>query len=133
MKLYKKDIMSAKENDEMADWRMSFKENCNCAKIIDKALNENYADNRLDTDKALDTVVAVYGAERVNHVLAAQVVNHDWDGRYHNDVKAWAREQTKELSAEFMEDSRDYYLTAHPILIDGLITKVIQREKSIKE
>lgn len=131
--LYKEDMMTAKENGEMADWRMSFKENCNCAKAIDKALNENYADNRLDTDKALDTILTEYSAERVTHVLAAQVVNHDWDGRYHNDVKAWAKEQTKELSAEFMEDSRDYYLNAHPILIDGLATKVMQREKEIEK
>lgn len=131
--LYKEDMMTAKENGEMADWRMSFKENCNCAKAIDKALNENYADNRLETDKALDTVLAEYSAERVTHVLAAQVVNHDWDGRYHNDVKAWAKEQTKELSAEFMEDSRDYYLNAHPILIDGLASKVMQREKEIEK
>lgn len=92
--LYKNDMMTAKENGEMADWRSSFKENCNCAKAIDKALNDNFADNHLDTDKALDTVVAEYGAERVTHVLAAQVVNHDWDGRYHNDVKTWAKEQT---------------------------------------
>lgn len=131
--LYKEDMMTAKENGEMADWRSSFKENCNCAKAIDKALNENYADNRLETDKALDTVLAEYSAERVTHVLAAQVVNHDWDGRYHNDVKAWAKEQTKELSAEFMEDSRDYYLNAHPILIDGLASKVMQREKEIEK
>lgn len=131
--LYMNDMMTAKENGEMADWRSSFKENCNCAKAIDKALNENYADNRLETDKALDTVLAEYSAERVNHVLAAQVVNHDWDGRYHNDVKAWAKEQTKELSAEFMEDSRDYYLNAHPILIDGLASKVMQREKEIEK
>lgn len=130
--LYKEDMMTAKENGEMADWRMSFKENCNCAKAIDKALNENYTDNRLDTDKALDTVLAEYSAERVTHVLAAQVVNHDWDGRYHNDVKAWAKEQTKELSAEFMEDSRDYYLNAHPILIDGLATTVMRKEKELE-
>lgn len=130
--LYKNDMMTAKENGEMADWRSSFKENCNCAKAIDKALNENFADNHLDTDKALDTVVAEYGAERVTHVLAAQVVNHDWDGRYHNDVKAWAKEQTKELSAEFMEDSRDYYLNAHPILIDGLATTVMRKEKELE-
>ena len=131
--LYMNDMMTAKENGEMTDWRSSFKENCNCARAIDKALNENYADNRLETDKALDTVLAEYSAERVNHVLAAQVVNHDWDGRYHNDVKAWAKEQTKELSAEFMEDSRDYYLNAHPILIDGLASKVMQREKEIEK
>lgn len=131
MKLYKKDMITAKGNGEIADWRMSFLESCSCATAIDKALNENYANNRLDTDKVLDTVVAEYGTERVNHVLAAQVVNHDWDGRYHTNVKTWAKEQVKELSAEFIKNSQYYFLTAHPILIDGLITKVIQREKEM--
>ena len=56
--LYKTDLMTAKENGAMADWRSRFKENCNCAKAIDKALNDNFADNHLDTDKALDTVVS---------------------------------------------------------------------------
>jgi len=129
MELYKNDMMVAKEKNELAVWRDSFRESCKCAKAIDKALNDNFADNRLDTDKALDTVIAEYSEERVLHILAAQVVNHDWDGRYHNNVKAWAKEQVKGLSAEFMEDSRDYYLNAHPILIDGLVTKVMQREK----
>lgn len=127
--LYKNDMITAKENGKMADWRISFNESCNCAKAIDKALNDNFADNYLDTDKTFDTVVDEYGAERVTHIIAAQVVNHDWDGRYHNDVKAWAREQTKELSAEFMEDSRKYYLNAHPILIDGLVTTIMRKEK----
>lgn len=129
--LYKNDIIIAKENGEMADWRISFNESRNCAKAIDKALNDNFADNYLDTDKTFDTVVDEYGAERVTHVLAAQVVNHDWDGRYHNDVKVWAREQTKELSAKFMEDSRKYCLNAHPIVIDGLATTIMRKEKEL--
>lgn len=129
--LYKNDMITAKENGEMADWRISFNESRNCARAIDKALNDNFADNYLDTDKTFDTVVDEYGAERVTHIIAAQVVNHDWDGRYHNDVKAWAREQTKELSAEFMEDSRKYCLNAHPILIDGLATTIMRKEKEL--
>ena len=131
--LYKNDIMFAKENSEIEEWRSSFNENRSCARAIDKALSDNFADNHLDTDKALDTVIADYGAERVTHVLAAQVVNHDWDGRYHNDVKAWAKEQTKDLSAEFIEKSRDYYLSSHPILIDGLASTVMTREKELEK
>lgn len=131
--LYKNDVMFAKENSEIEEWRSSINENRSCARAIDKALSDNFADNHLDTDKALDTVIAEYGAERVTHVLAAQVVNHDWDGRYHNDVKAWAKEQTKDLSAEFIEKSRDYYLSSHPILIDGLASTVMTREKELEK
>lgn len=126
LSLYEKDIMTAKEDGEMTDWRISFKENCNCAKAIDKALNDNYKNGFLDTGKTLDTVFSEFGKERVLHVLAAQVVNHDWDGRYYSDVKAWAREQTKGLSAEFMEDSRDYFLNAHPIFINSLIVMIMK-------
>ena len=131
--LYKNDMMFAKENSEIEEWRSSFNENRSCARAIDKALSDNFADNHLDTDKALDTVIAEYGAERVTHVLAAQVVNHDWDGRYHSDVKAWAKEQMKDLSAEFIEKSRDYYLSSHPILIDGLASTVMTREKELEK
>lgn len=129
--LYTKDRITAKENGETAECLNSFKENRSCAAAIDKALNENYSENRLDTDKALNTVVEQFGIERVNHVLAAQIVNHDWDGRYHNDVKAWAKEHMKDYSAEFIEDSRSYYLNAHPVLIDGLASKAMVMQNEI--
>lgn len=129
--LYTKDRITAKENGETAECLNSFKENRSCAAAIDKALNENYSENRLDTDKALNTVVEQFGIERVNHVLSAQIVNHDWDGRYHNDVKAWAKEQMKDYSAEFIEDSRSYYLNAHPVLIDGIASKAMVRQNEI--
>lgn len=129
--LYKNDMITAKEKDEITDWQSSLRENLNCARAIDNTLNSNFSDNRLDTDKVLDAVIKDYGAERVSHVLAAQIINNDWDGRYHNDVKAWAKEQTNGLSDGFMKDSRDYYLTAHPVLIDSLAAKVIQREKEL--
>lgn len=129
--LYKNDMITAKEKDEITDWQSSLRENLNCARAIDNTLNSNFSDNRLDTDKVLDAVIKDYGAERVSHVLAAQIINNNWDGRYHNDVKAWAKEQTNGLSDGFMKDSRDYYLTAHPVLIDSLAAKVIQREKEL--
>ena len=92
--LYKNDMITAKEKDEITDWQSSLRENLNCARAIDNTLNSNFSDNRLDTDKVLDAVIKDYGAERVSHVLAAQIINNNWDGRYHNDVKAWAKEQT---------------------------------------
>lgn len=124
----KDDILTAKENDRLSEWRASFRENGNCAKALDKAMNDNFADNRMDTKKVLETVVAEYGFERTAHVLAAQVFNHDWDGRYSRDVKDWAKEQMKDFSADFIEDSRDYYLNAHPILIDGVASRAMSEQ-----
>ena len=131
--LYKYDKEIAKQNGEIEICIKSFKQNKECAKAIDEALNENFSDNRLNVDKVIDTVVADFGIERVTHVLAAQVANHDWDGRYHNDVKDWAKEQIKGFSSEFIEESRDYYLTAHPILIDGLSSTVMVRQKELEK
>ena len=128
------DLLASKEKDQLAEWRASFRENGSCAKALDKAMSDNFADNRMDTKKVLDTVVDEFGFERTAHVLAAQVFNHDWDGRYHSDVKKWAKEQMKEFSADFIEESRDYYLTAHPILIDGVAkTAMTEQVKEISQ
>ena len=128
------DLLASKEKDQLAEWRASFRENGSCAKALDKAMSDNFADNRMDTKKVLDTVVDEFGFERTAHVLAAQVFNHDWDGRYHSDVKDWAKEQMKDFSADFIEESRDYYLTAHPILIDGVAkTAMTEQVKEISQ
>lgn len=128
------DLLASKEKDQLAEWRASFRENGNCAKALDKAMSDNFADNRMDTKKVLDTVVAEFGFERTAHVLTAQVFNHNWDGRYHSDVKDWAKEQMKDFSADFIEESRDYYLNSHPILIDGVAkTAMTEQVKEISQ
>lgn len=128
------DLLASKEKDQLAEWRASFRENGSCAKALDKAMSDNFTDNRMDTKKVLDTVVAEFGFERTAHVLAAQVFNHDWDGRYHSDVKDWAKEQMKDFSADFIEESRDYYLNSHPILIDGIAkTAMTEQVKEISQ
>jgi len=131
---YKDDLLTAKEKDRLAEWRASFRENGNCAKALDKAMNDNFADNRMDTKKVLDTVVAEFGFERTAHVLAAQVFNHDWDGRYDRKVKDWAKAEMAGFSQDFIEESRDYYLNAHPILIDGVAkTAMAEQVKEISQ
>lgn len=131
---YKDDLLTAKEKDQLAEWRASFRESGNCAKALDKAMNDNWADNRMDTKKVLDTVVAEFGFERTAHVLAAQVFNHDWDGRYDRKVKDWAKSEMAGFSQDFIEESRDYYLNAHPILIDGVAkTAMAEQVKEISQ
>ena len=59
----------AKRYDELDQWRESYKENCTCARAIEKAINDNYQDNRLNTDSA-QGIIAEYGWNRVQWVLA---------------------------------------------------------------
>lgn len=59
----------AKRYGELDLWRESYKENCTCARAIEKAITDNYHDNSLDTDAAQD-IIAEYGWNRVQWVLA---------------------------------------------------------------
>ena len=79
----------AKKYGELEWWRESYKENCTCARAIEKAINENYKDNRLDTDSA-QGIIAEYGWNRVQWVLANTIKQHADDGRFSPENKNWA-------------------------------------------
>lgn len=82
-----KDAIAAQEVDL---WRESYKDNCTCARAIEKAIADNYSDNRLETDAARE-IISEYGYNRVNWVLANTIQQHDEDGRYSQDNKEWAK------------------------------------------
>lgn len=122
----KLDLMTAHESNNLEWFRTSINMNMNCARFIDNTINNNFEDNRCDMAKVLEEVTAAYGKERCMHVLAAQVENHSWDGRYSTETKKWAKSEMEGFSAEFIEDSRNYYLNAHAILINGLAERAIK-------
>lgn len=60
-------------------------------------------------------------------VLAATIQNHDWDGRYSHDNKAWAK--TVEIPGDRDIVIRD----THPGLINLLVTHVREKTPSVIE
>lgn len=76
-------------NNELELWRESYRDNCTCARAIEKAIKDGYKDNSLNTDAAKD-IIAEYGYNRVNWVLANTIQQHDIDGRYSLGNKEWA-------------------------------------------
>ena len=76
-------------NNELELWRESYRDNCTCARAIEKAIKDGYKDNSLNTDAAKD-IIAEYGYNRVNWVLANTIQQHDIDGRYSPRNKEWA-------------------------------------------
>lgn len=111
---------------------INLKNNINCARAIDNAINENFNDNRLKRDVVISSLADNYNFHQITHVLAAQVYNHSWDGRYDKNVVTWANEQMKSFSEELITRSKEYYLTSHPILINGLTNRIIELQKSIE-
>lgn len=80
-----KDALAHGERDE---WRESYRENCDCARAIERAIADNYHDNRLE-DGTQD-IIARYGFNRVNWVLANTIQQKEHDGRFSPDNKKWA-------------------------------------------
>ena len=87
--LYPYSLEEALRNDERGLWRESYKENCDCARTIEKAISKNYDGARLND--CIGPVIEQYGFNRVNWVLANTVQHHREDGRFSEDNKRWAR------------------------------------------
>jgi len=109
----------AKRYDELDQWRESYKENCTCARAIEKAINDNYHDNRLNTDSA-QGIIAEYGWDRVRWVLANTIQQHSEDGRFSPDNKKWAE------SFYMPEDDILWHFSveAHPGLVNMFVDRV---------
>jgi len=88
--LYTHSAIFARFNDELPQYRESLKANIVCKETIEKAINDNYYDWRLNTQFAEKLVTAQFPVERIRYVLGATVQQKSWDGRISDANKAWA-------------------------------------------
>ena len=110
--VYKWSMRDAKHNGELDDWRESYSLNCDCARAIERAINENYKDNSLG--KCAKSVIDLYGFERVNWVLSNTIQRNNEDGRISAENKDWA----KELYIPKDEERWHFEVKSHPGLVD---------------
>ena len=87
--LYLYSLKEAAEWDEKDEWRESYLENCDCARAIERAIDEHYDGQRLNS--CAQEIIDRYGFDRVNFVLAATVRQGTHDGRYSEDNKKWSK------------------------------------------
>lgn len=125
----------ARENGELDRYRESLKLNKECAKAIDNAIKDCIVPDghgyRL-TPESVSKVMDVYGEQRVSIVLANTVRLQEWDGRYSNETKTWARA----ADLPKVNDNRDYFSAAHPAVLDGYIRlarKELEKKPSVLE
>ena len=116
MEIYRNSAAYAKENGEIQKWRDSKAENIACRDAMDRTVAENFDGAHLKTETILDNVIAAYGKERVELILAATIQEKAHDGRFSRDNKEWAANVP-------MPEGEKIYLVSdrtHPILLDAL-------------
>ena len=113
--VYRETFEYAQAHDECSQYNASMDINVTCKDAIEKAIQENYSRNCLNSVAAVQAVVKRFGYERMFYVLANSVRELEHDGRVSRQSKEWARE------IPFGEDKRRRYFViskCNPGLLD---------------
>ena len=126
----------AAENGEEDKYRQSRKISIACKEAIEKAIEDHYADNCLNTAAAVRQVVDVFGYDRTLYVLAVTVQHKERDGRISHNNKEWAK--SVPVFADRIDGSADQNVflvvsQAHPGLTDLFIRGVRKAQAQEKE
>ncbi len=122
--VYKYPASYARENNELEIYRASNKANIACKEAIQAAISGHYSDNILHPG-GVKEVVEQFGFDRTLYVLSNTVQQQDWDGRYSNDNKAWAKTIPIFENTDAWGDDRNshFVVNSHPGLIDLFINQ----------
>ena len=122
--LYLQSAEYAYKHNELEAYSLSYQTNIDCKNDIQKALSENYSDNRLNTEKVWKEITGKYGEDRVKALLAQTCSELYHDGRITAENKQWA-------TGIQVPDDKFIVEKAHIGLVDLLVTRA--RKESTKE
>lgn len=114
--IYKYSKKEAMRYNETNLWEESYKQNCNCAKAIEKAICRDFDGMYLAHDCA-KTVINEYGYDRVMWVLANTLQEKHSDSRFSDENKKWANS----FYIPKEDFNNDYCVESHPAVLDGFI------------
>ena len=127
--VYPYSLLEAKRNNELEQYRESFKENVRCAEFIKETISQNFDGMHLNHDVA-KPVISEFGYDRVNFVLANTLQQLKHDGRFSCDNKEWAK-------GFFIPDNKanprnhEFVVTSHPAVLDGFISQARKEYDSL--
>ena len=116
--VYAKSLSEARELNELDIYRASRNENHACANMTDAFISKHYNDNSLDSAGALNDLLERYPIERIALVSAINIADKSWDGRIFDANMAWANAFLEDYPDDVMRQKGEYYLTAHPGLVN---------------
>lgn len=136
--IYRETANYAYEAGEMESYHASLAANEECRSAIETAISDNYAENRLDADAAVKSVLEQFSSERIRYVLANTIQQKDFDGRIPQSLKEWSKsvEVCSENASRFLVDKCNPGLTA--LFVDAFrqqteAQKEVMPEKTEKE
>jgi len=133
--VYRHSAEYAVQHGEAFSYYESFDANQKCAAAIEKAVGENYRDNRLDSRATFVQVGQKFGMERLAYVLANTVQCKAHDERISESSKGWAATIPVADDTSVKGERRNLYFVVdrvNPGLIDLLVSQVrkhIDRER----
>ncbi len=110
-----KNIMQAQLNDKAV--------NKQCKQDFQKAIRDNFDGMYLNPD-FIDEMISIYGLERLLYLCALTIASSEWDGRYSNSNKIWAK------SIVHTEKNDELCLNTHPAVLDG-VTNLLRKRQAI--
>ena len=125
--VYRHSAEYAIQHGEIEAYRDSFKTNMDCRDAIEKAIGDNYGDNRLDTKTTSVQLGQKFGMERVSYVLANTIRCKDHDGRISDGNKRWAATVPVAEDRSEWGDNRNLRFIVdrtNPGLVDLLVNQV---------
>lgn len=137
--VYRHSAEYAIQHGEIEAYRDSFKTNMDCREAIEKAIGDNYRDNRLDSKTTSVQLGQKFGMERVSYVLANTIRCKDHDGRISDGNKKWASTvPVAEDRSEWGENRNLRFVVdrTNPGLVDLLVNQVrkeLAQEKAVPE
>jgi len=130
----------ARENDEIALWRESYKINKECRDYINENASRFYHDQNLPP--FVKNLTETFGLERAMFVMARFIVAADWDKRYDGSVKERAErvdfrdmKEAKILQEEgndpykTADQTRDLYSNVHPVILNAIFRNLMKMEQ----
>ena len=123
--VYRHDAVYAREHDELPLYRESYQANIACKEAIEKAIADNYGNNRLSSQAVMETLSAEFSMERIQYVLANTVQYKDWDGRISRANREWAQTVPVVPNPDSWGGDRNCYFVvdqAHTGLVDLFVT-----------
>ncbi|MDA3731408.1 DUF3849 domain-containing protein [Niameybacter massiliensis] len=121
--VYPYSMSEAKRNGELTQYRESFQENIRCAKAIQNTISKNFDGMHLGKDVAKE-VIAEFGYDRVNFVLANTMKELKHDGRFSRENKEWAKGiYIPKNKVNGINMNAEFVVTSHPAVLDGFVNQ----------
>lgn len=117
--LYPYSFSVASDRDEVRQWRESYRENIRCQQFLDKRISELFDGWSLHGE-VIDEACAEFGIDRVGWVFANTIAGNDFDGRYRQDNKIWAKTA---YSIPDEDTNVNFELRSHPEIVNGLASQ----------